>query len=366
MNEEMDNQSLTQKNYVYVGSYADPGSAGIHVYTFNTESGVLTYEDSVSGLGNPSFLAVDARRFHLFAVSEVMEFQGTSGGAVASYAIQPETGKLTFRNVQPTFGGASCHISMDREGKRLFTANYMGGSVSMFPIADTGEVEKAAEVIQHYGSSILPGRQEAPHAHSVTLDPTGTYAFAADLGLDKIIIYKIEGSLGKMLPHNEVSMNPGAGPRHLVFHPGGNYVYVINELDSTITAFTYDSQRGTIDPIQTVSTQPEHDQKISTCADIHISPCGKFLYGSNRGHDSIAVFAIDTATGKLTLVEHASTLGKTPRNFALSPDGRFVLVANQDSNAIVVFERDEQTGQLQATGHSVEVSKPVCIRMVIF
>jgi 6-phosphogluconolactonase len=245
-------------------------------------------------------------------------------------------------------------------------ANYAGGSVSVLPIGEDGRLGELTDLVQHHGSSANPQRQKSPHPHSANLDAANRYLFVPDLGLDKIMIYRIDSPRGKLKPNDEpwARVKAGAGPRHFAFHPKGRYAYVINELDSTVTAFAFDETRGTLKEIQTVPTLPDSFTGNSTCADVHVSPSGKFLYGSNRGHDSIVIFAIDEDTGQLTYVEHEPTQGKTPRNFAIDPTGTFLLAANQNSDTVVTFRIDPVTGRLSPTGHVASVPSPVCLKLV--
>ena len=254
---------------------------------------------------------------------------------------------------------------MDQTGRFVFVANYSGGNLAVLPLAPDGSLEAATDVVQHHGSSVQQ-RQKIPHAHSVTLDPTNRYAFAADLGLDKIMTYQLDLVAGKLVPHDEpwVSLHPGAGPRHFAFHPSLEQAYVINELDSTLTAFAYDQTAGTLKKGQTVSTLPAGAMVDNTCADVHVSPSGRFIYGSNRGHNSIAIIQIDSDTGQLALVGHEPTQGKTPRSFALDPTGSLLLAANQDTDTIVTFHVNQETGRLTPTSHVTAVSMPVCILIV--
>jgi 6-phosphogluconolactonase len=236
----------------------------------------------------------------------------------------------------------------------------------VLPIREDGSLEDATDVIQHRGSSVDPARQSGPHAHAVTLDGSGRYAFVPDLGIDKVMIYRFDADRGKLEPNDEpwVEVAAGAGPRQLVMHPQGGYAYLINELDSTMMAFRCDGDKGTLQEIQTLSTLPADFSGASTCAEVQISPSGRFLYGSNRGHDSIVTYAVDQTDGTLTCIGHESTQGKTPRNFAVGPDGRFLLAANQDTDNVVVFRLDPASGEPMATGHSVDVPTPVCVRFI--
>jgi 6-phosphogluconolactonase len=347
---------------LYVGTYSRRGSEGIYLYRFDLQTGGLHLVSTAGEAENPSFLAIDPRGRYLYAVNEVAEFRGQRSGAVSAFAIEAGSGGLTFLNHQPSGGPGPCHLTVDRTGRFVLVANYSGGSASILPIGDGGALGEPLQVIQHYGSSVHPRRQEGPHAHSVTLDPQNRYAFVADLGMDKIMIYRFDATRGTLEPGEPpwVTTEPGAGPRHFAFHPSGEYAYVINELDSTLTAFTYDGG-GTLRSTQTVSTLPQRFEDTSYCADVHVSPSGRFVYGSNRGHDSIAIFQVDEGTGKLKALEHEPTQGENPRNFVIAPSGNFVLVANQDGDNVVVFRVDQETGSLSPMGQSVQVPAPVCL-----
>ena len=328
-------------------------------------SGALRYVSKTSGVVNPSFLAFDPQQRFLYAVNEVEGHAGQPAGAVSAYSVAPKTGELSYLNQQPSHGALPCHLSVDRTGRALLVANYGTGNVTVLPIMGDGRLGKATDVVQHEGSGIDPERQEGPHAHSITIDAANRYAFAADLGLDKVLVYRLDVTRGKLIPNDQpwVDLKPGAGPRHFDFHPSRRYAYVINELDSTLTAFTYDETTGTLQEVQTVSTLPEGFGGISHCADVHVSPSGEFVYGSNRGHDSIVVFAIDQNTGKVSYVDHESTQGRTPRNFAIDPSGSFLLVANQGTDTVVTFRIDPQNGKLDSTGNVAQVPAPVCLRL---
>lgn len=353
---------------VYVGTYTTAGSEGIYIYRMDLSSGKLNLVKTVKEIVNPSFLAVDAKYRYLYAVNEVQEFAGKPGGAVSAYSINLKTGDLSFLNQQPTQGGDPCHVIVDKTGKFVLTANYSGGSVSVFPVLTNGSLGTITDLVQHQGSGPNIKRQESPHAHSVNLDFSNRYAFVADLGLDKIMIYKFDSNKGKLTPNDIpwVNVKAGAGPRHFTFHPDGKFAYVINELNSTLTAFSYDETGGTLKELQTVSTIPDGFTGTNSCADVHVSPSGKFLYGSNRGHNSIVIFAIDEGTGKLTYVGYEPTQGNSPRNFAIDPTGSFLLAANQRTNNIVIFRINKQNGKLISTGQTAELPSPVCIKMIPF
>jgi len=351
---------------LYVGTYTSGKSEGIYLYRMNSATGKLRHFSTVRGIVNPSFLAIDPQRRHLYAVNEVDDFNRQPAGAVSAFSINQQTGELTFLNQQSSLGGAPCYLTVNRTGKYILLANYNGGNLAVLPVQPDGGLGAATEMVQHHGASLDANRQQGPHAHCIMLDHANRYAFAVDLGIDKIMIYRFDEGSGKLTPNETpwVGVKPGAGPRHLAFHPNGRYAYVINELDSTVTAFTYAPTRGGLTAVQTISTLPVDFSGVNTCADLHVSPSGKFLYGSNRGHDSLVVFAIDGRTGKLQYVQHQPTGGKTPRNFAIDPTGRFLLAANQDSDTIHTFRIDPREGKLTATGHVAEVPSPVCLKLI--
>jgi 6-phosphogluconolactonase len=356
------------KTIVYVGTYTQRGSEGIYVYAFDPSSGALSLVGTCGGVENPSFLAIAPSGRYLYATDEVGAFAGNRGGGVSAFRIDQETGLLTLLNHQPSHGAAPCYLSVDQTERVVLVANYNGGNIAVLPLERDGRLAPASDVIQHAGSSAHPTRQRGPHAHSITIDPTNRYAFAADLGIDKLMVYRLDLGRGKLVPHDipSVEVRAGSGPRHFAFHPTGRYAYLINELDSTITVFSYDADRIELHTLQTISTLPEGTDIDNTCADVHISPSGKFLYGSNRGHDSIAAFRIDEATGQLSSIGHTSTQGRTPRNFGIDPSGRFLLAANQDSDTIVSFRIDEGSGELSPTGEVTSVPMPVCVLFAAF
>ncbi len=355
-----------QEILVYIGTYTRGESEGIYVYRMDNSSGELEFSSVASGVKNPSFVAIGPKQRYLYAVNEISDLDGKPSGAVSAFSIDQKTGELALLNHQPSQGAGPCHVTVDATGQFVLVANYGSGSVAAFPINSDGKLGEASDFVQHQGSSVDPRRQKGPHAHSINLDKNNRYAFAPDLGLDKIMIYELDLTQGKLKPADEpwAKVKAGAGPRHFAFHPSSKYAYVINEIISSITAFTYDEKRGALREIQTISTLPEDFSGTSHCADVHVSPSGKFVYGSNRGHDSIAIFAIDESTGKLNCVGYESTRGKSPRNFAIDPTGTFLLAANQDTNNVVTFRIDQQTGKLMATDYVAEVPKPVCLKMI--
>jgi 6-phosphogluconolactonase len=346
---------------LYIGSYTQISPTGISLVSLHPSTGKLELLESYSGLKNQSFLAFNKERTRLYAVSELDEYEGFAGGAVAAYEINPKSGSLTLLNVQPTHGSASCHLSLDSTESCLFVANYTSGSISVFPVEKDGSLGSMSDNHQHQGSGPNASRQEGPHAHSIYPDRNNRFALVADLGIDKVVVYGIDASGSRLLSLNEVSLHPGAGPRHLTFHPHGSWVYAINELDSTVTALHYDSEAGSLTAFQTITTLPEDYKGESTCAEIVISPDGRHIYASNRGHDSIAIYAIDPNQGSLTFIGHNFTMGRTPRNFTLTPDGGLLVAANQESDSLHVFRRDAASGKLSDTGHSLAVSRPVCV-----
>jgi len=350
---------------VFVGTYTEPEgsrSEGIYAYRMDPSSGELTLEKVLKGIINPAFLAIHPRQGFLYAVNEVQIFAGQDEGGMSAISINSTSGELILLNHQSSHGKHPCYVSVEQTGRFALTANYTSGSIAMFPIQTDGQLGPASEVIQHSGFSVHPERQTGPHAHCILPDPTNRFAIVADLGQDKILIYGMDLEGGKLHKHGEVEVQAGAGPRHLTFHPNGQYAYLINELNATLTGYRYYADAGTFEELQTVPALPEDFKGENFCADVHVSPDGKYLYGSNRGHDSIVCFLIDENTGRLTYKNHTSTEGMEPRNFAISPDGAFLLVANQKSDNIVTFKIDPATGQLFKTGHEVEVSMPVCLK----
>ncbi len=346
-----------QSRFLYVGTYTSGKSEGIYGYQMDALSGKLTRVNSIKSI-NPSFLAIDRTKRYLYAVNEVGEYAGKPGGGVSAYEI--ERGNLRLLNEQATQGADPCYLSMDHKRRALLVANYTGGSVTVLPIRSDGTLGMVMDVEQHEGAGVKE-QQKGPHAHCIILDHLERYALSADLGIDKVMIYRFDG---KLTPAKQpyAELQAGAGPRHLTLHPNGKYLYVINELDSTMTAFGYNN--GTLIHIDTVSTLPSDFSGVSYCADVHVSPSGKFLYGSNRGHNSIVVFEIDPRTGKFKLVEHVSTEGNWPRNFTLDPSGRFLLVANQRTDNVVTFSIDARTGRLTPTGNIEEIPSPVCLKFL--
>jgi len=346
---------------LYIGTYAEPDAASIYLYHMNPANGALEYWDSLKAGANPSFLALSPNGQTLYAVNELDTFQAQAGGAVSAFAIDPQSGKLAFLNQQPSHGGAPCHLTTDRQGRFLLVANYASGTLSVYPVDSDGRLKAASDVVQHLGQGMNAERQGGPHAHCVTVTADNRFAQSCDLGIDKVLVYQFDSVNGKLLTHGEAVLAPGAGPRHLDFHPTGRYVYVINELNSTMTVFAHAAETGTLTKLQTLSTLPEGYTGPNACAEVGVHPAGGYVYGSNRGHDSIVIYAVEEATGRLKLVGHEPTRGKTPRNFSIDPTGAFLLVANQDSDTVVNFQIDTHTGRLSYL-QRINVPQPVCVQ----
>jgi 6-phosphogluconolactonase len=351
---------------VYIGTYTGTGTTSRGIYAFRLElaKGTLTPVGLVGETESPSFLAIHPNRRFLYAVNE--SFAEEKSGGASAFAMDLQSGKLTFLNKQATGGSGACHLVVDRSGKNLLVANYGGGSVAVLPIQKDGRLRESSAFIQHQGSSVEPRRQKGPHAHSINLDSANRFAAVADLGLDKVLVYRFDPTKGSLTPNDppSTSVKPGGGPRHFAFHPKGRHAYVINEMQSTVTAFAYDARKGTLKELQSLSTVPEKFEGKNSTAEVQVHPSGRFLYGSNRGHNSIAVFAINPETGQLRFIEHQPTQGKTPRNFGIDPTGSYLLAANQESDNIVVFRIDPESGKLTPTGQVVEAPKPVCVKFV--
>jgi len=354
---------MTGRYFVYVGTYTAKGSEGIYVCRFDASSGGIEGPVPAASLPNPTFQALHPNGQVLYSGSEVRDASGRHGGSVNAFAIDPASGALRLLNRQSSGGAGPCHLSVSPDGRYLAVANYASGSVGLLSLEAEGRLGELAELVQHRGSSVNPERQEAPHAHSANFSPDGRFLFVADLGIDRVMAYRLDAAQGRLVAHDPpwVASRPGSGPRHLAFHPSRRWAYVIHELDNTITAFAYDEPAGLLRETQILSALPAGFSGTSFAADVHVSPSGRSLYGSNRGHDSIAVFRIEASTGRLAPVGHAPTRGKYPRNFTIAPGGRFLLAANQDSDSVVVFHVDGDTGWLSATGQTAAVSMPVCL-----
>lgn len=356
--------SIHAETLVYFGTYTKGEGKGIYLSTLD-EKGKLTEPELAGEVTNPSFVAIHPSGEYLYSVSEIANFEGKREGGVSAFKIG-EDGKLTLLNQQPSGGSGPCYVALDGEGKCLMVANYGGGSVSSYPVKDDGSIGEASSFFQHEGSSVNPRRQEGPHAHSINPNPGNTHAYAADLGLDKILIYSLDPSSGAMEVNKAMpflATPSGGGPRHFAFHPSGKFAYSNLEMTLEVIAMKHDQGTGGLELIQKLSTVPEGTpQEGNSTAETQVHPNGKFVYVSNRGPNSIAVFQVDEKSGELTEVERESTRGEIPRNFGIDPSGRFLIAANQRSNDAFVFRIDPETGELEPIGDGVQVPSPVCVR----
>ena len=356
----IDSQAVIVHLPVYIGTnFEEKDAETLFHYRLNISNGELRFINATKVGKAPSYLTIDKSRSYLYAALGVENI-------VKAFKIDAASGNLTLISEQSSPGGP-CHISLDHTNKVALVANYSTGSVGAFPVLDDGSLAPASDIVQHHGSSVNKDRQEAAHAHFITADPTNKYVFAIDLGKDQILRYRLDVDNGKLIseePQAAYTCKPGSGPRHLDFHPNKNYAYLIHELDSTMSALVYDADTGTFKEIQTLSTLPEGWSGENATAAVHLLPNGKFLYGSNRGHDSIVVYSIDEATGRITLVEHVSSQGKGPRDFEIDPTGKFLVVANEKSNDVFVYTIDGETGRLTKTGNNAQVPNPVCVKIV--
>lgn len=352
------NQQMT----AFIGTYGETDEDSIYACSFDTQTGELSIIDAIKGLKNPTFLDVDDKKSKLYVMSSEKDGTDQEMGVVTAFEIDTKTMQLTMLNKEKSVS-PTCHITLDQSRNCVIVSSYRGGMIGVLPVLENGLLGQLSDVHQHEGKSIHPNQEKA-HTHSVFMDAYNLYAVACDLGIDQILIYKLDLEHVRLIPHGITKVAPGAGPRHFSFHPKLPFGYVINELNSTFTAFSYKENSGELTEIQTLSTLPVNYNGKNACADIHISSDGKFLYGSNRGHDSIVVCSIHDSNGHLEVIDFTSTSGKHPRNFALSPDNRFLLAANRDSNNIVTFERNSLTGKLTQTEKQLNVSKPVCIKFM--
>lgn len=355
-------QSRPQQDYwVYFGTYTANASKGIYAYRFSPASGRLTPQGVAAETPNPSFLAVHPNGRFLYAANEHDNaIPAGKEDTVSAFAIDPATGKLRFLNKVSSRGGGPCHVSVDKTGTTLLVANYGTGSVAALPIGPDGRLGEAASVDQHQGKSVDPARQLGPHAHFIAPSPDNRFALSADLGLDQVLVYQLDPQKSRLVANAPpfAKLAPGAGPRHLAFSPAGDFVYVNGEMNSTVTVFAYDAKTGSLKPVQTISTLPSGFSGNSSTAEIQIDRAGKFLFVSNRGHDSIAIFSIDKAKGTLTAAGQVPTGGKTPRYFTLDPTGSFLFADNQASSTVSVFRMDPATAHLTAA-ETLNVPEPV-------
>jgi 6-phosphogluconolactonase len=357
-----------EKYLAYIGTYTEDGSTskGIYAYRFDARSSNLTPIGLAAETTNPSFLAIHPNHRFLYAVNETGSYNGQKSGAVTAFSIDHATGKLTQLNQVASGGADPCYITVDKTGKYVLVANYTEGSIAVFPVLSDGRLGEASAFIQHTGHGINPKRQEGPHAHSIDLSPDNRFAIVDDLGLDETLVYKFDSAKGSLTLNDPpfATAAPGAGPRHFALHPNGQFGYMLAEMGSTITAFSYDGTSGVLRPLQTISTLPKGFTGHNDAAEIEVDLSGKFLYASNRGHDSIAVFAVDQKQGTLKLIEYVPTRGSSPRNFAIDPTGKLIFAENEKSDNIVLFRINPQTGRLTPTSKVLDISQPVCVRFV--
>ncbi len=352
--------------WVYIGAYTGgkSDSKGIYRFDLDAATGQLTNKALAAESASPSYLAIAPSGKFLYSVNEV---PNQKAGAISAFALDPKTGDLKYLNQESSVGSGPCHLIVDKEGKHVLAANYGSGSTVVLPIDEQGRVGDHTDFVQHAGKGADPSRQEGPHAHCVALDEANRFAFVCDLGLDKVLIYHYDAEKGKITPNDPpaADLAPGSGPRHIAFTPDYKYAYVVNELASTITGFRYDPDHGALKEIETLSTLPKGaDAKGNSCAEVVVHPSGKFVFATNRGHDSVATFAIDPATGKMTYVGEQHEGIKVPRGFNVDPTGTWAVTANQDGDSIVVFAIDAKTGELKPTGVKAEVGKPVDVKII--
>ena len=347
---------------VYFGTYTGKKSKGIYVAEFDPATGKLSVPKLAAETRDPTFLAVDPTRGLLFAVNEVSDYGNDHSGAVSVFRIEQRTGDLKFLTQQASGGSGPCHLAVSADGKCVLVANYGSGSVAVLPVQSDGRLDEPSNSVQHHGSSVNSQRQEGPHSHFICWDPANRLVLACDLGLDKVMLYDLDKAERTLSAHKPpfFVVSPGSGPRHLVFAPDARHAYLLNEMSSTLTVCSYNSNRGELAEIQTISTLPEGFKGQNTCAEVQVHPSGKFVYASNRGHNSITVFAVDGTTENVKAIQREPTKGKTPRHFAIDPSAQWLLAENQDSDNVVVFAVDPQTGQLRSTGATQEVGAPVC------
>lgn len=359
---------LAQQFHVYLGCYtnAKSGAKGIQLARFDAGTGNLSEVGLAAEAVNPSFVAIDPKGQFLYAVGEIADSKSKRGGGLSAFAIEQPSGKLRLINQVSAVGQGPCHVGLDADARMAMIANYGSGSVASYAIGHDGALSEHRSFFQHEGSGADPRRQKGPHAHSFNRSPDNRFGFACDLGLDKVLVYRLNPADGSMTKHGEVSLPPGAGPRHFAFHPGGLYAFVNNEMGMSLSCFAYDAQKGELKLLATESTLPAQDRQLTglSTAEVVAHPNGRTVYVSNRTHDTIAVFAFDAESGQLKLLENVPAEGKIPRNFALDPTGRWMLVGHQDSNSVAVFAVDAAQGRLKFTGQRVSAGAPVCVRFL--
>jgi 6-phosphogluconolactonase len=356
------------KYLFYVGTYTEEGSKskGIYAYRYDAATSEITPLGLAAETTNPSFVAPHPNGRFLYAVNEVGNYKGPNSGGVSAFSIDQATGKLTFLNEVASRGADPCYITVDKTGKYVLVANYTGGSVAVFPVLADGKLGEASAFVQHTGKGTNPARQEGPHAHSIDLSTDNRFAMVDDLGLDQLLVYKFDSAKGSLSPNDPpfTKIDAGSGPRHFVLRPDGKFAYVISEMAHTVTVFSNDAANGKLQVLQTITTLPKDFTGRNDDAEIEVHPSGKFLYASNRGDDSIAIYAIDQNKGTLTQVGIVHTGGKEPRSFEIDPTGTLLFAENQNSNSIVVLKIDAKTGQLTPVGKELDVASPVCLKFV--
>ncbi|MCE9530117.1 MAG: lactonase family protein [Planctomycetes bacterium] len=353
-----------ERLWVFIGTGGGTAK-GIYRCEMDVATGKLSNLELAAEASSPNFLAIHPNGKFLYAVGQI-KVDGKPQGGVLAFGLDAKTGKLTKLNEEAAGGGGPCHVSVDRAGKNVLIANYGGGSVNAYPVGEDGMLKSASSFIQHAGASGDPKQKPLPRAHSVNVSKDNRFAIVADLGLDKLLVYKLDSATGKLTPNDPPACETklGAGPRHFAFHPTQPLAFVINELNSTLSSLSYDAEKGTLKTLKTVSTLPEKYQGPNSTAEVVVHPSGKFVYGSNRGHNSIAAFKLDEKTGDLSFISHTNEGIKTPRNFNIDPTGKFMIVGSSASNALVTFKIDQATGELKSTGQSVEVGAPICVKFV--
>ena len=347
--------------YVYFGTHRSGPGIGFSLAHFDTDTGALTKPEFIMEAEAPAFFVIHTDGKHLYTCNA-----GQKTGSVSAYEIDPKTGKLTLLNQQPSGGAEPSYITLDKTEHYALVANYNAGNIAVLAIKPDKSLGDRTGFAQHTGSSVNPKRQSRPFAHSIIVDPSNRFALVADLGVDKLFVYRFNERDGSLTPNDPpfAAVKPGSGPRHVKFHPNGQWVYLINEMGSTVTGFNWDAAKGSLTELQTISTLPAGFSNANSCAELEIHPNGRFLYGSNRGHDSLVVCAIDPATGRLSLVQHVSSGGKQPRNFTFDPTGQWILCTNHGSDNAVVFRVDGTTGKLTPVGPPIKVPFPFCERFL--
>lgn len=359
-------QAVDSRYLVFVGTYTDDGSKGIYAFRFDPVTGDSNALGVAAETKNPSFLAADPTHKYLYAANEINNFNGGQAGAVSAFAIDRANGQLTLLQQISSLGADPAHLSLDRTGHYLLVANYSSGNIAVFPVEKDGRLGARSAFVQHAGSSVNKERQAGPHAHEIQTSNDNQFVLTADLGLDELLVYRFDQKNGSLAPDEPAfaKVDPGSGPRHFAIAPSGEFVYLVNEMSSTVTVFSFATGSGKLTERQTISTLPAGFKGENTTAEIEVDAKGKLLYVSNRGDDSIAVFAIDPHSGKLSFVERVPTGGKTPRHFTLDPTGKWLFAANQGSNSVTVFRVDPSNGRLTPTSHALQVATPVCVVFV--